>query len=322
MENTENLGQKLRIGLFETGKVNSEQIEDLFRAQEEYVEEVKSFGDKQELFKGFKEKTINALVINIFNIKEGIDIIRETRKEYNSIPICILGTEKQLASLKDVPANWKVRFRNYNSVIIDDLPKDLNENIRYVAQSLLSYWMAKTAKQLIESNRTLNERELEFIKEALAKNIDSGKKHIDKSNQNFIPGVNEIDLKEIIKETLEESKKSIKRYRQVNIAITIVGLVFILVSFIFVCIIGDSKMLAFGGLGLAGVITSLITNPTALISKTARQLIQIQINYFSYLKQVKIIKEMDKNEKSKRLEEVTNSLQETLCKYFDSTPSE
>jgi hypothetical protein len=142
---------------------------------------------------------------------------------------------------------------------------------------------------------------------------------------------NEKNLEKII----EETRKSIKCYKHINIVIIVAGLLLILGSAVyFVCItkgVIDEKttkigygIFVFGGFGLAGIIVSLITNPAASIVKTARQLIQIQISYFSYLKQVEIIENINEKEntsiKSERLEAVTISLQETLCKYFDSLP--
>jgi predicted PurR-regulated permease PerM len=141
--------------------------------------------------------------------------------------------------------------------------------------------------------------------------------------------------KESLKNVLDESQKLTKYCKYANIAILLFGLLvfasfIVFVVFIFIEYFNEKTIkigwiFVFGSIGLAGIIASLIVNPNRSIVKKARQLIQIQISYSNYLKQLEIIGKADDVkgiEKSKRLEEVTNSLQETLCKYFDSPPSE
>ena len=124
---------------------------------------------------------------------------------------------------------------------------------------------------------------------------------------------------------MKKSQKSIKCHKIAKALIMVLFLLLVAVSFKFMT--KDESLafggFVFGGFGLAGIITILITNSPTSISKTTRQLFQIQISYFSYLKQLEIIDKIKTEaDKSKRLEEVTKSLQRTLCKYFDSPPND
>ena len=163
------------------------------------------------------------------------------------------------------------------------------------------------AKEKIKSEQKKDERKNEESSKGLVEEVMSKK-----------------DLEDLVKRTLNDSAESIKLYKKVNVIIVAIGLALVIVSMIYFLIYPNNPaILGFGGLGLAGVIASLITAPVASIGKTARQMVQIQICYFGYLKQIKILDDVKEDavtgaiEISKRLESVTNSLPKSLCENFD-----
>jgi hypothetical protein len=326
MKNMENLG-KLKIGLIEPNKKNAQWIKDSFEWQK-HVESVEIIQNEEELFNKINDNFIDTLVINIFNdnVSKGIDIIEKIKSKKIPIPVCILGTDLQIKYFKEIPGG-RERFKTYCKLVFYASEHDLNEEVERMSKSLSrckkEMIFGKEWKEIKADNNILNEEKvqklLKLSRNAIDLAADQGK-DANKSND-FIPGVSGKNMKELINKTLKESSESINLYKWVNFGIIIFGVVFILSSFIGFWIKNDLGFLGLGGLGLAGVIASLITAPVASIGKTARQMIQIQTCYLSYLQQIKILKDDtsgDIMKQSKRLEEVTNSLQESLCKYFDA----
>jgi hypothetical protein len=108
----------------------------------------------------------------------------------------------------------------------------------------------------------------------------------------------------------------------VNSFILYFGIVVVTTSLIGAFITKDYVLLGFGGVGLGSIITSLITNPTSAIGKSAKQIIQIQTAYFGLLNQIRILNgyetilKVGPIERSQRLQEAIKSVQETLNQNF------
>ena len=326
---------KLRIGLMEPDKNNAELIKTFFDSQKQIVDHIEIIQSKEDLFKKIDNDTINTLIINIFNhgVLSGIDLIKEVlpQKE-KTIPICLLGTEAQLTYLDGVPDEWKKKFSDYCKIIIDASPQDLHETIGQMSKSLFRCRKEKILKKQVKDihandNKTDKEKLAEIskvVKQSFEIVSTQGKEGNEPKKSTTLASVSDDELPTIINTTLKKTSGSIELYKWVNFAIIAVGLLLVIVAFGAFLKTGKVEVLGFGGLGLAGIIASLITNPVASIGKTARQMIHIQISYFGFLEQTSMlnritsIRQEDVIAKSERLEQVTNSLQKSLSDCFDS----
>jgi len=338
IERVENLEPKLKIGLIEPDMDNAEQIKSFFDSQKRFVESVEIIQDGKELVQKINDECINTLVINIFSysVLKGIDIIKEVLllKE-KTVPICILGTNVQIKYFKEVPNEWRKKFKSYCKMVIDVSPQDLNDEIKRMSISLFRCREEKILKNqlnVISTSKYIPEDEKilklsELSEKAIKLSSDQGKDANKELMEYLIPGISEQALPVVIRKTLETSASSIETFKWVNLAIIILGIFLVLASLTLFGVTENPAFLGFGGIGLTGVIASLITAPVMSIGKTARQMVQIQICYFGYFKQIEILKS-EKNDtiddlikKSERLEAVTNSLQKSLCEHFDSAKS-
>lgn len=326
----ENLERKLRIGLIEPIKSNAERIKASFANNNEYVDRIETIHSKDELFGKIEEDVVNTLVINTFSCDFGtpdlIDIVSK-RKE-KTIPICLIGSSSDFKSLfKSHP-----KFKSYCRIETDTSPEYLDDDVFRMSKSLfrcreekiLKYILSNTINNPDKTDKEKIEEMSELSKNALKLAEEQGKERNDESAKILIPGISHEALPEVIRKTLEKTTESIDVYKWVNVSIVVFGIILTAISLIAYCITRDITVLGFGGFGFAGIITSLITNPTSSIGKTARQMIQIQINYLSYLKQLQMIDSVksitleDVVKKCEQLNKTTNSLQMFLCEYFDS----
>jgi len=325
-----NLDTKLRIGLIEPDDNVANIVKSLFEKHSVEIERIKN---RKELLQKIENDTINTLAINIFNygVSPSIEIIEDIPKKEKSIPICIFGTGEQLVNFESVPKEWKKKFKTYCKVVIDESSQILSDNIKQMSRSLFTCRKTMIRKKELSEKDTSKmteeqKKQYQIDKEELYKEIKIGKEKNENLENNFvISGVSMQALPVVIRKTLERTTASLALYKWINFAIIVVGLILVLGSAIYAVIEGSNTgSIAFGGMGLAGIITSLITNPTSSIGKTSRQMIQLQISYFGFFKLIDILKNTKANNidemvtKSKRLEEVTCSLQESLCKHFDT----
>ncbi len=152
--------KKLKIALIEDDKKNSESIMALFTMHKKFVDKVEKIHTKNELFQKIESDNINTVVINIFSfgISKGIEIIEKISKEKNErpIPVCLLGTKKQLASFEDVPANWIIKFKHYCKMATDESIEMLNEDIKDMSRSLLGCLKTMSKKISLEKEILVN----------------------------------------------------------------------------------------------------------------------------------------------------------------------
>jgi|GEM_PF-4272885 len=335
MDNKSN--EKLNIALIEPNTNVAKKLKELFEKQREVVS-VEFFDKFDDLKKKLKNDSVNAVIVNIFDYTEGIEIIDWIKETKIPIPVCILGTEAQLATFDGMSDTTKNRFRHYCNLEIDNR-WDLSANVKDMSKQLLACRFAKRGKNkfqgqsietLSEGDKKQYEEVVQEIKEVkdkfFEKNIKrSVKQEIEQEvKQKFVSGISIEKLDEIISNTLTKTTESIEQYKKVNIGIIVVGAVLLLMSAsVFLFWKTDPIVLGFGGFGLAGIIASLITNPTSSIGRTARQLIQIQIAYIGFLKQIDILKGVATEndnvvKKSECLEKTTQSLLKALCECFDA----
>ena len=144
----------------------------------------------------------------------------------------------------------------------------------------------------------------------------------EKTSREIIPSFGTNDVQELIKETLKSSSMALEKTAFTNKLVLYFGLSLVAISFVASAVTDNLSIMAFGGFGIAGVVASLITNPLKSIGVGARRIVQIQMAYFSFLNQLSLLNTMEAEEgssileKSKQLDLITKSLQESLEKHF------
>lgn len=334
----DDLEKKLLIGLIEPENSNAKKVQERFEAQRDWILGVQTVTNKKELLGMIKDNSVNTLVINIFNygISEGIEIIKDIRRDEKTIPICILGKYEEFKNFDSIHNDLK-NFKDFCKIAIDVSSKDLDESIKRMSKSLFYCRQEKVVKQklnTIKSDSKITDKEriekLEEITEQLLKLFSDQGKEANKDHlKSTVSSLSSKSLGKIIQKTLDKTSKSIELYKWINFTIIVVGLFLVLGSAIYTVVAKNPQIItiAFGGTGLLGIIASLITNPTSSISKTARQMIQIQIGYFGFLEQLELLDNQNKNvendlEKSKQLNKVTYCLLKSLSECFDDSKEE
>ena len=329
--------QQLNILVVDADTVYSTAIFNAFK-QVPIVRSVKYSRDVKEARSILSEGYINSIAIDIFTIGvgEGIDLILYIRETFPSLPICLLGVNYTLANMPNVTKEMQLRLRHYYK-LNKELPPDLFlKNAEITAHKLLSYLLASAAKirlnglreQLLR-NDTDSVKIATDVKQDIEDAIDVAQEAIDaQKRQNewaagIVPGFEEKDVQALVNHTLDKASKSLDISTKINLGILIFGGILIAASFTVACLTNRWESIAFGGFGLAGVITSLITNPLKSIGFASRRIVQIQIAYIGFLNQIAIINEYTSDTpdaaitKSTRLQEAIQNIQETLEKYFD-----
>ena len=279
----------------------------------------------------------NALVIDIFSlgVDIGIDLIKLVRKEHPAFPICLIGTTSNLHSFPNVPRSWKARFSHYYKMAKDLQPDQLRKSAEVMAYKLFTYWLARSAKVKLSDLRDLllkmEAKSTTFsvgTTQEIYSTIDFAQKAIEaQSTQkdrltDIVPGFQGQDIQALVNKTLENASRALDKSTTVNTGILIFGALLIAASFVVASMTGNWESVAFGGFGLAGVIASLITNPLKSIGITSRRVVQIQVAYLGFLNQISMINEAPNDttdaviKKSERLQDVMQSIQETLKKHY------
>jgi hypothetical protein len=320
---------KLNVAVIVNNPTISSLLDPLIKKQGD-VGNVNIFENEELLYESFSNELSNSLFIDIFSIgvPTGLKIISTIRKKYSFAPICLVGRYDDFMKFSDVPENWKIRFEHYYKLTINQDIDSILFHIEKLTKILYGYLIARIAKVQLRHLREI------FTSDNLVKQNDQYQANeilemIEKALENktkepvrpcIIPGFGMDDIQKLVNETLEKTSKSIKGYSVLNKLVVYFGLVFILSSFIVTIITSDFKYMTFGGIGLAGIISSFISNPIKAVGSSVSHFIQCQISYVGFLKQIDILNLITPNsfeesiQKSKRLEEVTKSLQESLEK--------
>ncbi|MBC8097680.1 MAG: hypothetical protein H7Y43_17910 [Akkermansiaceae bacterium] len=106
-----------------------------------------------------------------------------------------------------------------------------------------------------------------------------------------IYGATEADVKTLVFETLENLKTSFTRTVILSQVLFFTGLVMTLASFLVALLAKEKELIAgiFGGGGILTLITYAVMNPLDRIRNAAANLVQVQIAYLSYYKQLTML---------------------------------
>lgn len=233
-----------------------------------------------------------------------------------------------------LPREWKERFSHYyklpKDVNLDDLTKQAEDMLWYLSNYLAAGLAKSGLKEL--RNRlahaggqlalsTEQRRDIDATVAAAEDALEARQTLQSVGLPLVLPGVAEKETEKLVRETLAQAALSLRTTSRVNICVLIAGALVIIASFVATFFKPDWMTVTFGGFGIVGIITTLITNPLKSIALCARRVIQVQVAYLSFLSQLAMLNDssnkLDILERSKRLGEETNKIQQTLGKQFD-----
>jgi DNA-binding NarL/FixJ family response regulator len=247
----------------------------------------------------------NALVVDIFGVgvDRGIELIKETRERYLAFPICLLGTRRNLRELPTVPQYWRSPFDHYYKLAKDQPPQSLQKDSEAMAYNLFTYWLARSAKVRLSHLRNMllemEARSPAFFsdrKQEIADAIDLAQKAIEEQSAQSrrvvgsVPGFEARDVQLLATQTLDRASRALDTSTRINTGILIFGALIVTASFVVACVTHRWDAVAFGGFGLAGVVSSLVTNPLKSIGFASRRIVQIQVAYLGFLNQIAIVR--------------------------------
>jgi hypothetical protein len=128
-----------------------------------------------------------------------------------------------------------------------------------------------------------------------------------------VPGVNTSQMERLVSNTLSEANQALSLTTKVNIAVLVIGMLMVIASFIVAVATNRWEAVAFGGFGMAGVITSLIANPLKSIGSRARKLVQVQVAYLAFLSQLALLnRDVQGDDRIKISERLETAMSQTL----------
>jgi hypothetical protein len=327
---------QLQVAILEPTTEVFQSIKDLIERRS-VVESVIWFDNPERLLTSFEKSEVNTLFINIFSMgaPNGIKLIQSIREKYSHVPICLLGTRKQLSTFPDVPSSWKRRFNHYYWFNKDLSGQEAKREIAAIIERMAYYLVSKDVKAKLQNvreyiskfDKTSNDQKfgtkqvLETL-ELAEKALEAKQKNLT-TISNIVPGFENEDVQNLIKETLERSSAALKRTSTANIGVLIVGGLLVLSAFVVGVFKSGWEPVMFGGIGIAGIITSLIANPLKSIGNGARHLVQVQLAYLGFFNQLLILSQMSKSlseeaiiERSKQVNMATTNILESLKKTY------
>lgn len=284
----------LKIALIEKDNDISELILPVFKNIPQ-VQEIKLVSSKEEIANEFIDGKYNSLLINIFSIgvDQGLRVIESVRKSSPDIPICLVGNAKDFIFMKGVPQKWRKRFEHYYKLPIDVPSRKFLVAANDITRLLSLYLLSRIASVRLRDLKTFFESrgenhindQKESIKESfnIVETALQAKEGSELKNKYIIPGFDTNALNELVNDTLQKASKSLERATYVNMGILIFGGVLVALSFIVAIFKGSWEAVTFGGFGIAGIITSLITNPSKSVTSAAKRLVQIQVAYLGFI---------------------------------------
>jgi hypothetical protein len=302
------------------------------------VSRVEIYDAPAKVIEGMERGEVNALFIDIFALgtAPGIELVSRIRELFSHIPICLLGSREQLATLPNVPAPWQKRFGHYYRLAKDQTADKLREEAEMIANRLGLYIISRTAKAKLNDVRDLllhhpNElahfggdaerRIVEAIQ--IANTALEAKQAAPPPLQEIVPGFADTDVQSLVKNTVDRASSALDRTAFVNTGILLFGAILLLLSFVVASITQRWEAVAFGGFGIAGVIASLITNPLKSIGLGAQRLVQLQVAYLGFLNQIRLLNrnspQIDEKmllDRSKQLSDATTTVLKSLKEHF------
>jgi len=324
----------LNVALVETDNVFFQHIEHVLIATER-VKEIRQFKSPSEALQPLANGEFNTLMVNPFcwNATEAISLISATRSSISHVPICLIGTQDQLANMPGMPKEWARRFSHYYK-LAKDLPAQLVREQTHVVTDLCAfYYSAKIAMNRLQDLQALmghyrktetpSSSNADKMAELLQGAINALElRHRSSPPSVIIPGFGDDDIQGLVKETLGRAHDALERNSSANKIVLLTGAGIVVASLIVASIKGSWESVAFGGFGIAGVIAALITNPLRSIAFTARRLVQIQVAYLGFLQQLSLLSRdvpKDENatiERSKQLNDAVNKVLQSLETHF------
>jgi hypothetical protein len=321
----------LKVGILDADRTSAGALKAIIETKDG-IEEVRVFGTLADANHAFRYEGFNGLFIDIFSlgVETGVGFIEDTRSEYPIVSICLYSPSFSLVAMPGVDAYWRSRFGHYYRVakdltieMLDDAVEDALYGIAYDVQTVLARRKVTDLRRLTEETAQAfsaeQKREIEETVDVVEKALES-KEAASHMEALTIPGVNTAQMEQLVNHTLSEASNSLRITTSVNIGVLATGSLLIMVSFVVASVTNRWEAVAFGGLGMAGIIASLITNPLKSIGASARRLVQIQAAYFGFLAQLVLLNQTSEGvsviDRSKRLEEAMAQTLKTLGEYF------
>lgn len=302
----------------------------------ENVSRAAAITEPTESLKMLESGKCNSLVVNIFSlgVRVGIDLIKATREKFPHVPICLIGTTEQLSLMREVDDYWRTRFDHYYK-LPTDLPMDsFFRTAKKIITLLGLYLLSGTAKKRIRSirseiyqtGRNTNNDPMAIYSERLDEAFQLAEEALEAKQTAppdaiIVPGFNAENLQALVKGTIENASSSLDRSARVHKLLLIFGGILVAAAFVVASIKGSWEAVTFGGLGLTGIVASLITNPLKSIASTSRRLVQIQVAYIGFLKVIDtqaslpIQDEKCVESRTKSINEAIRNVLETLEKH-------
>lgn len=327
----------LKIAILDKSTIPASILKTIFEKLPSVVS-VYLFLDTEKVLDAFKKDEVNCLLIDIFSVGvgHGIDLIKTLRNDYSFAPICLIGDKESLSDFPDVPDYWKKRFDHYFLLPKDEKPELLIKRAEGMAKFLEVYLReGKTRHGLQDLRKRIAHRQGEFknfpieMVQEIDQILEQGEQAIEIKQKIFphsqliLEGFAGDDIKNLVKDTLEKASNALDGTAKVNKWILVWGALLISASFIVASITQRWEAIAFGGFGIAGIITALITNPLKSIGIGAKRLVILQVAYLNFLKQLSLLDTSTQEhlqisviEKSKQLNEAMEKVVENLDKHF------
>jgi hypothetical protein len=207
---------------------------------------------------------------------------------------------------------------DYEADEIIRLSDDLNPLLDKMKQMKLSYVAMDSA--VTEDYPSHSFASLMEDYDELMEMIEQVSRYKDPTMALCVPDISRSAIENLIKDTIYQAQSSLKLNVAVNIGILIFGVILIGVAYFTGLYTKEWALsMAFGGIGLGGVIAALVSNPLKSIGKSSRQLVQLQITYLSFMNVMTIINtsNIDSLERSKRLGEETDRVMKTLKNQYE-----
>mgnify|MGYP002622704650 CR=1 FL=1 len=318
-----------------TGDMDSARVlKTIMESQTDYIQSIE-IGDRINTANSlFRDKGCNCLFIDIFtlDVKQAIEFINHVRNTYPMVPICLYSKLTDLTLMPEVNDYWQRRFEHYFKLPCDQNVDELIDNTQYMLRAMSHYLqndvvldkvsgLAKRVQE--ESGNLIIEREQKSeLEETLAtiEQVLKNREQFQRSNLiSIVPGISTDQIERLVNETLKDANKSLNTARLVNMLVLLGGSLLVATSFFIAATTARWEAIAFGGLGMAGIIAALITSPLKAIGTSANQIIQVQIVYFQFLSQLRLLSQDGKKtnvlERSKRLEEAMGQTVKALIEH-------
>jgi hypothetical protein len=232
---------------------------------------------------------VNAIMIDIFSFEEpteATDWIFYVRETYPDIVFCLYSDRKNLREMAGLPETTQKRLTHYYQLAKDLLATRGQRNLEDLKDRLASLDDGQVREHAIE--------EVDRIIRDTRSGLEIQRVEFARSRKNFAPFVF-VDAKrfeDLVLRTLDSVTKGLTRASYVNTIVLALGGLLIVGAFLTSAIRGSWEAVAFGGMGLGGIIAALVTNPISSIGAEARKLVQIQVAYIGFLSEVQLYSDL------------------------------